>query len=212
MRDIPMFETEYGIAGLVLNQVPYTGSAYIHILQAHDLQGLLNECLSFCRAVGAENVYACGSDALNCYPHYTDVLRMSRPIEGMEMSTDCLFPVTEESCEQWRMLYNEKMTGIDNAAILSERACKRLIKDGSAYFVHREGHLLGIGVASGEQIHAVVSLVPGEGAHILGALCHALSGQMVYVEVASTNLRAIHLYEKLGFLPNGLVKRWFCVQ
>ena len=212
MQDIPMFETEYGIAGLVLNQVPYTGSAYIHILQTNNLQGLLNECLDFCRAVGAENVYACGNDALDCYPHYTDVLRMSRPIEGMETSTACLFPVTDESCEQWRILYNERMTGIDNAAILSERECKKMIKEGGAYFVHRDGRLLGIGIAAGEQIHAIASLVTGEGACVLGTLCHALSGPMVHVEVASTNLRAIRLYERLGFLTGCVVRSWFCIR
>lgn len=211
MRDIPMFETEYGIAGLVLNQVPYTGSAYIHIMQTGDLHGLLNECLDFCRVVGAVRVYACGDNALSRFPHYIDVLHMSRPIDGMQMSTDCLFPVTDESCQRWRALYNERMTGIDNALILSERECKSLVKAGGAYFVHRDSQLLGLGIASGERIDAIASLVPGEGARVLTTLCNALNGPMVNVEVASTNSRAIRLYEKLGFLTNGVTRSWFSI-
>ena len=31
------------------------------------------------------------------------------------------------------------------------------------------------------------------------------------LEVASTNARAIHLYEKLGFLPTREIKRWYRV-
>ena len=212
MQDIPFFETKYGNAGLVLNQVPYTGSAYIHILQTHNLQGLLNECLSFCRVVGAQHIYACGDDALNCYSHYVDVLHMSRPLDGMELGSAFLFPVADESSERWRTLYNERMTGIDNAAILSERACKKLIKEGGAYFVHRNGRLLGIGVAAGEQIRAIASLEPGDGANVLRTLCNALSGPMVNVEVASTNFRAIRLYERFGFLTCGVIRSWFRIE
>ena len=211
MRDIPMFETEFGVAGLVLNQVPYTSSAYIHIMQTGNLSGLLSECVDFCRAVGADRVYACGDDALSRFPHHIDVLHMSRPIDGIETSTDCLFPVTDESWQRWRALYNERMIGVDNALILSERECKSLVKAGGAYFVHAESQLLGIGIASGERIDAIASLVPGGGARVLSTLCHALTGPMVNVEVASTNVRAIRLYERLGFLTNDIIRSWFSI-
>lgn len=211
MRDIPCFETEFGTAGLVLNQIPCTGKAYVHILQTQQLPQLLKDCVGFCRVAGADRIYACGEERLKEYSHYTDVLRMSRPLEGMDDTTDCLLPVTVESCEQWRQIYNEKMAGVDNAAILSQMACRKLIAEGGAYFVHREGRLLGIGIASGEQIQAIASLVPGQGAQVLKALCHALSGPMVYVEVASTNGRAIRLYENMGFIPNGILHSWYQV-
>ena len=32
------------------------------------------------------------------------------------------------------------------------------------------------------------------------------------LEVASTNARAIRLYEKLGFLKTAEVSRWYCVK
>ena len=34
MRDMPFFETEYGVASLVLKEIPYQEVAYITILDA----------------------------------------------------------------------------------------------------------------------------------------------------------------------------------
>jgi len=211
MQDIPFYETEYGTAGLVLNQVRCTGSAFIHILQIQQTQRLLMECIGFCRAVGAERIYACGTEELRKYPHYTDVLKMCCPLDALDDTAACLFPVTEETVEHWRQIYNERMSGVDNAAILSEYAARKLVKDGGAYFVHNEDHLLGIGVAFGEDIQAVVSVKPGQGRQVLLALCHALTGPMVNVEVASTNNRAVRLYEAMGFTKTGVVRSWYQV-
>jgi len=211
MRDIPAFETEYGTAGLVLNQIPCTGNAYIHILNTDRLKELLDECIAFCKMAGANRIYACGDEGLSLFPHYTDVLRMSCMLEDIEDTSDCLMPVTEESCEEWRLLYNKRMAGVDNAAVLTEIACRKIVKEGGVYFVHSKGNLLGIGIAVGEEIRAVATVSPGEGARVVRTLCRALSGPLVKVEVATTNIRAIRLYKKLGFLPNGIIRRWYRV-
>lgn len=211
MRDIPMFETAYGTAGLVLNQIPCTGNAYIHIRDSIQFSELLDECVCFCKAAGAERVYVCGDENAEAFPHYTDIVRMSCPLERIEDTAACLMPVTDETYEQWRIIYNERMSGVDNAAVLTTFACKKLVKEKNAYFVHKNEQLLGIGIADGEEIAAIASVVPGQGKTVLKALCHALSGPMVNVEVASTNSPAVHLYEKQGFVPVEIVRSWYCV-
>ena len=65
-----MFDTEFGIASLVLKEIPYKGIAYIILREVWDPEGLLMECVSFCRMVGAERVYATGHEALSQYPLY----------------------------------------------------------------------------------------------------------------------------------------------
>ena len=40
-------------------------------------------------------------------------------------------------------------------------------------------------------------------------LMSLVEGQALTLEVASTNERAIRLYEKLGFLKTGLVRKWY---
>lgn len=208
MRDIPLFETEFGTAGLVLNQIPCSGNAYIHMIAPVQFSELLDECVGFCKAAGAERIYACGDENVKSFPHYTDVIRLTCSLEMIEDTDACLLPVTEETCEQWRRMYNERMAGVDNAAVLTTFTCRKLVKDKGAYFVHKDGEVLGIGVAYGEKIDAIASIIPGQGANVLKALCHALSGPMVNVEVASTNNPAVRLYEKLGFLPVEIIRSW----
>jgi len=58
MRNIPIFDTPYGVASLVLKEIPYSSKAYITVQSCLDLDQLLEECVSFCRAVGAEEIYA----------------------------------------------------------------------------------------------------------------------------------------------------------
>ena len=54
MKDFPVFTTENGVASLILKEVPYRGEAYIHLRDSQDPKALLEECVSFCAACGAE--------------------------------------------------------------------------------------------------------------------------------------------------------------
>ena len=60
MKNIPMFTTPYGIATLILREIPWSGNGYVLIRSAWEGQtaALLEECRGFCRAVGAERIYA----------------------------------------------------------------------------------------------------------------------------------------------------------
>lgn len=209
MRDFPVFTTQYGVASIVLKEVPYRGEAYIKIQSALEPAALLDECVGFCRAVGAERAYASGHEELTKYPIHTSVLQMCCSRETLGDTDAALFPVQETTLQKWRELYNERMAAVDNASYMTENDGKRMLEAGHGYFIHRNGNLLGIGMAAGDKIDAVVSCVPGGGKDIVLALNHALCGDSVRLEVASTNQRAIRLYEKLGFLTVNEISRWY---
>ena len=212
MRDIPVFATQYGAASLALREVPYKGIAYITVQDTQNPEELLRECVEFCRAVGAEQIYATGHKSLEKYPVHTAVWQMSRQKDGLPETDAALFPVTEKTLEQWRGIYNEKMAGIANAATMTKQDGEALLARGAGYFVHRGEELLGIGVASGETVDTVIALKRGAGSDVLLALCSCLFADRVKLEVASVNMPAVRLYEKFGFMKTAELSRWYTLQ
>lgn len=209
MENIPMFTNEYGVASLILESVPYRKEAYIRIQSTLEPEKLLEECVKFCTLCGAQRIYATGHEFLEQYPFHTAILQLKGNRESLEESDASLFPVTEKTAEKWRNIYNERMKLVDNAAWISFTGMKKMLKEGDAYFVHRNGELLGIGKAKGDRMDAVASVQPGAGADVVHALSHTLSSETVTIEVASTNERALRLYERLGFLQVAELSRWY---
>ena len=209
MRDFPVFTTENGVGSLVLKEIPYSGIAYVTIQDSSFPTVFLNECTEFCRAVGAEKICASGHEVLEAYPLYTAVYQMSAPWDMIPETDACLFPVTEETLRRWCEIYNDRMKNVDNASYMSDNAARELLKRGDGYFVHRDGLLLGIGIASDDRIACVASVVPGGGREVVSALKNALISDRVVLEVASTNQKAIQLYDSLGFIKTAEVSRWY---
>ena len=209
MRDFPVFSTENGVGSLVLKEIPYSGIAYVTIRDSSFPTEFLHECLSFCRAVGAERVYASGNDILRDYPFFTSVIQMSVSSDTIAQTDASLFPVTEKTIARWREIYNMKMKNVDNASYMSESAAAELLKRGDGYFVHRDGELLGIGIAGNDRIDCVASLAPGGGREVVSAMTHGLLGDRVFLEVASTNTKAMRLYESMGFVQTAEISRWY---
>lgn len=212
MKDFPLFTTEYGVASLILKEVPYRQLAFVHIrdVQPGQLKPHLNECVSFCRMVGAERVLAKGHEDLAEYPLHSIVYKMSMPLDAREPEAN-LWPVTEQTVSQWREIYNKAMREQDNHATLTSRDEKTILDSGGAYFVHREGKLLGIGWLEGSELLALVSTVPGMGETVARALFTIVHDDRITLEVVSTNERAIRLYERMGFVKCGEVSRWYRV-
>lgn len=211
MRDFPVFTTENGAASLVLREIPYRGIAYITVQDTQSPQELLAECVDFCKMAGAEKIYATGHQWLGKYPVYTSVVKMQRPREGLPESDAALFPVTEKTIEQWRSLYNDRMKSVPNASTMTWEEGKQLFAKGGGCFVHKDGELLGIGIAREDKIEAIASVKPGAGETVLLALCSALFSENIVLEVASNNERAIRLYERMGFLKTELLRTWYDV-
>lgn len=213
MRDFPIFTTEYGVSSLVLREIPYKKTAYIHIrdVQKDFFGEHLAECVSFCRMCGAEHIFAAGHEKLESYPLYTSVLELRGQARPDPEKVRCLFPVTETTVSRWRSIYNEKMAGVDNAGILESREEAQILKSAGAYFVHEDERNLGIAWLEGNKLLALAAVEPGAGERVMHTLMSLVDGETITLEVASTNERALRLYEKLGFVKTAELSSWYRV-
>lgn len=210
MRDIPIFATDFGVASLTINQIPYTKKAYIRIHDSKYADEFISECVSFCVAAGAENIYATGHSACEKYREYTTILQMQADISVIGDTDAALFPVTEKTVEQWREIYNKKVLNVPNGSWMNSLQAQELLQSG--YFVHRDHVLIGIGKVSDNHIHWVASCVKGVGEDVVRALCHAIIGETVTLEVASSNKKAMQLYHRLGFITVNELSKWYLIK
>lgn len=213
MKDFPVFTTDYGVSSLILREIPYRQEAYIHIqdVQPEGFGEHLKECVSFCRMAGAERIYARGHALLEAYPLHTAVYEMRGTAWVDCDQLENLFPVTEATVSHWREIMNGRMRHVDNAATLTAADEKEILESGGAYFVHHSGELLGVGWLKDPELALVAGVKPGAGERVLHTLMSLMEGADMTLQVASTNTRAIRLYEKLGFLKVREVSQWYCV-
>ena len=209
MKDFPMFTTEFGVASLVLREIPYRGEAFILIQDTQQPEELLAECVSFCRMCGAEKIYARGHGILERYPLHCIVYEMRGTARVDESKVENLWPVTEKTVGRWRELMNEKMRPVDNAGTLEKKGEKEILESGGAYFIHRDGQLLGGGWLVNNDLLLVAAFEPGAGERVCHTLFSLIPDQDVRLAVVSTNHRAIRLYEKLGFVKTAESRRWY---
>ena len=210
MKDFPVFTTDTGVSSLTLGQIPYRKEAYIVLrdVQPGGLEDHIAECASFCRMAGAEHVYACGGEGLERWPLHTAVYEMRGVPRLDEALLENIWPVTAETVGRWRTIYNERMAGVDTAGVLEARDEEKILASAGAYFIHRAGELLGIGWITEDTLKAVASVRPGEGLRVATTLLSVMPQQSLRLEVASTNERAIRLYQRLGFLKVAELTRW----
>ena len=211
MKDIPVFDSEYGVASLVLKEIPYRKQAHIKIQSSQDPEKLLEECIGFCRACGAERIDASGHEYLENYPLLTEMWLMTCSRETLGETDACLQPMTEQTVARWLELYNQRMADVPNAAYLDIKDGQEFLENGDCYFVHREGKLLGIGKAAEDYIDIVIAAQPGMGQAVVQALGSVLTEDTVRVAVAGANGRAVRLYEKMGFVKTKVLSRWYRV-
>ncbi len=211
MKDIPVFATENGVASLTLRQIPVKGDAYILMRSVSETEAFLKECVDFCRAAGAQKVYASGHDSLKVFSVHTEVWSMEAPVDILPQTEAYPAAVSEETLSKWRALYNSKMDRVAGAAWLSLGDARKILEENTGYFVYLEAELMGIGVVRGNVLDAVASVKRGMGAQVLSALCKRVDGKRVCLEVSSVNQPAISLYTRLGFAQTGVVSRWYTV-
>ena len=212
MRDIPVFSTQNGVGSLFLSQVPYTKSAFIKIQDTSDAKAFLQECIDFCRAVDASHIYISGHEICKSFPLYTSVLRMRAHADTIGDTDACLLPITKDTLSQWQEIYNQKIKHVPNGRWMNSSFADELLKRGDGYFVHLNGQLIGTGIAYADHISWVCSLQKASGKEVVRALIHALSSDVIELEVASTNYKAVSLYEELGFTICEIVSDWYVVE
>lgn len=209
MKDIPIFPTDYGVASLMLKEIPYRQTAYIRVRDAQPgtLDDLIKECTQFCRAAGAEHIFWT-AEGMEQRPH-SAVYEMRGQAWVDREKLESLFPVTEATVKRWRQILNERMAGVDHAATMTAIDEKRIVESGGAYFVHHDGALLGIGWLDDTKLLAIAATEPGAGERVAHTLMSMVEGASMTLEVASTNEKAIRLYEKLGFLKVQEIVKWY---
>ena len=212
MKDFPVFPTSHGAASLTLKEIPYRREAYIKIQSTQEPELLLEECIGFCTACGAERIYASGHDFLGQFPLHTSVCQMKGCLFLSEEEIPSMFPVTEATISKWREIYNDKMQRVDNASTLEARDESEILRSGGAYFVHRSGELLGIGWLVEDKLAAMAAVKPGAGEMVCKAMQSLIPQQTITLEVATTNQKAIRLYERQGFLKTEELSRWYRVK
>lgn len=213
MKDFPVFTTDWGVSSLILREIPYQQEAYIHIqdVQPEGFEEHMKECVSFCRMAGAEKIYATGQDLLERYPLYASVYEMRGTAWVDREKLEHLFPVTEATVSRWRGIMNERLRNVDNAATLTAFDEKKIVESGGAYFIHHDGELLGVGWMDDTKLLLLAGVKSGAGERVMHTLMSLVEEADMTIEVASTNERAIRLYERLGFMKIREVLCWYRV-
>ena len=209
MRDLPLFTTQNGVASLYFKKISYTKEAFVEIRDSQSCGELIKECIDVCVMAGAEFVYATGHIELDSYTQYCTVLRYHVAKEFLSDTKAVALPIAADQKSWWRDLYNRKMLHVPSASLLSDSDVQALVREGNAFCIYRECSAIGIGIACEGQIRAVASLVPGGGRDAVLALAKCLESDMISLDVASSNHKAIALYSGLGFEETGKVMKWY---
>ena len=209
MKDFPVFTTENGVASLILREIPYSQTAYIKLLDSQDPEALLNECRQFCTVVGAERIYATGDPCLQKFSLCARICEMEQIWTEVPHTKAKTTSVSAENLSLWKDIYNNKMRNVPNAAYMDEAEAKRMLSDGSGYFVELNGKVVGIGKGADDTIEVIASTVPGAGEDVVLALCKQLGGTHFRLQVADTNARAMALYDRLGFSIIKEISCWY---
>lgn len=213
MKDIPVFTGSHGIATLVLAQIPWSGCGYVLVRSVWDgAAAFLEECLGFCRACGAERVYA--SWELETLPaeHAYDMIRME--IEKKALPDTPFVEVedlTEENSEVFLEIYDRCFRAVPGAASYSAKVTAKLLGEEKAYLSRVDGQYAAIAEISEKRLEAVAVLPEhrGLGYRLTRTVLEKVPSTTIELKVASTNTRAVGMYERLGFAPSGTLSRWW---
>ena len=137
MKNIPVFTSSYGIATLILREIPWNRTAYVLIQSVWNDQKaeLLEECRGFCRAVGAEQIYATwGLEELPAEPVW-EMQIMSRPKAGLPVPERplALEPLTRENSGEYLRIYNACFREVPCAASYDQASLEPLYGEDLAW-------------------------------------------------------------------------------
>ena len=213
MKDIPIFTGAHGVATLILSQISWSGCGYVMVRSVwDDEKAFLEECLSFCRACGAERVYASWELAELPAPHGYDMVQMEMKKSDLPQGeTLTLEDLTEENSEVFIDIYNTCFLPIPNAASYGKKDIGRLLGEETAYLVKQDGKYAAIAEISKEGLEAVAVLPQyrGLGYDLCRTVLHKVPSVTLKLKTVSTNERALALYRRLGFGNEQIVSRWW---
>lgn len=214
MKNIPVFTGTHGTASLIFQEIPISGKAYVLIRSVWTtLPGLLEECSQFCRAVGAEQIFASyGTEELPG-THAYDLIAMTcakaaLPLPAAEVELE---PLTPENGEAYLQIYNRCFAAVSGAATYGQKDLRRLYDRDLAWLVRKNGTYAAVAEISEEGLEGIAVLpeFAGLGYDLAAAVLQMVPRSTVSLKVASDNPRARRLYDRLGFRESGIVSRWW---
>ena len=213
MKDIPVFTGAHGIATLVLKEIPWSGCGYVIVRSVwDDAAAFLEECLGFCRACGAEQVYASWGLAELPAPHGYDMVELQMKKSELPQGRNIeIEELTKETGRMFLNVYDRCFQSVPNAASYSEKDVARLLGEETAYLVFRDGVCAAIAEISKEGLEAVAVLPAyrGLGYDLTRTVLERVPSLTLKLKTASTNERALRLYKRLGFQQTAVLSRWW---
>ncbi len=213
MKDIPMFTGTHGIASLVFREIAVTGRAYAVVRSVWNGQtaAFLQECLDFCRAGGAEEVYAAyGTEDLPA-AHGWDMLRMEREKAGLPAGKPvALEGLCPENGQVFLDIYNRCFRDLPGSSVYGAEDLKRLYDTDCAFLAKVDGNYAAIAEISEKGLESIAVLPPyrGLGYDLALAVLPMVPRKTISLKVASTNEKALALYKRLGFQVTDTTERW----
>ena len=213
MKDIPVFTGVHGVATLILSQIPWSGCGYVMVRSVwDDEKAFLDECLGFCRACGAEHVYASWELAELPAPHGYDMVQLRMKKSELPKGEPVeLEDLTEDNAEHFLDIYNTCFLPIPNAAAYGKKDIERLLGEETAYLVRQDGEYAAIAEISKEGLEAVAVLprYRGLGYDLCRTVLENVPSTVLKLKTASVNDRALALYRRLGFADEQVVSCWW---
>ena len=218
MRNIPIFTAENGITSLILREIPYSRRAYVLVRSVWNGQAeaLLRECALFCRAAGAEEVYASYElEPLPAAPAYS-MLQMVCPAGMLPLPEQFveLQPVTADTLQDYRAIYNRCFRQLPGAAAYGQEDVQRLIDSGTGWLVRQDGLWAGV-VETGAQTLEGIGILPefrGLGYRTAVTALQPMRNGEIRLKVSDHNSSALRLYARMGFQRETILSRWWLVE
>lgn len=215
MKNIPMFTSAYGLATLILKEISWNGRAYVLVRSVWNNQAaeLLEECRGFCRAVGAEELYASWDTNELPAEHAYDMIDMTCPKALLPAPRQpvTLEPVTPETAEDYLRIYNQCFRQVPGAASYDRKSLEPLYGEDLVWLARVDGQYAAVAEISREGLEGIAVLPEyrGLGHDLAATVLQMIPNPVVRLKVASTNLRARRLYERLGFTEAGISRKWY---
>lgn len=216
MNNIPIFPSQGGTAVLILREIPFTKKAYIilELVVEENLSAMISECAAFCRGCGAEECFVSRKTVPLPLPHAYDIIEM----ETLKSSLPQGKPVTlagiqEDNDSIYINLYNRCFSTVSGSAAYDRSQIRRI------YLLHQKAFLallpdgtpFGFGELHENEL-AAVGVLPqyrGRGYDLTLSLLSHCPGPKITLTVASDNLPAQKLYQRIGFQETRVVSHWY---